>query len=99
MQFYTVASLFLASTAFAVPAKSPGYDPCPSGGFFGNPECCDANLVGVFSINCRSPTKTPKNAKDFQKICAKSGQKARCCGLAEAGDQGLICQKPVGVSA
>jgi hypothetical protein len=28
-------------------------------------------------------TKTPNSAKEFQAICAESGQKARCCGLSE----------------
>ncbi|KAF9770230.1 hypothetical protein IL306_012252 [Fusarium sp. DS 682] len=83
MQFYAIASLFLAGTAFALPAASANYEACPSGGLFGNPQCCGVNLVGVISIDCRSPTETPKDAKDFEAICAKSGQRARCCGLSE----------------
>jgi hypothetical protein len=55
MQFYTIVSLFLAGTAYALPATSPnGYEACPSGGLFGNPQCCSLNLVGVLSGDCRS---------------------------------------------
>ncbi|ENH62321.1 Trihydrophobin [Fusarium oxysporum f. sp. cubense race 1] len=100
MQFYTIVSLFLASTAYALPTTSAnGYEACPSGGLFGNPQCCSLNLVGVLSGDCRAPTKTPNSAKEFQAICAESGQKARCCGLSEILELGAFCQKPVGVSA
>ncbi|KAG7413024.1 hypothetical protein LZL87_010426 [Fusarium oxysporum] len=100
MQFYTIVSLVLAGTAYALPATSAnGYEACPSGGLFGNPQCCSLNLVGVLSGECRAPTKTPNSAKEFQAICAESGQKARCCGLSEILELGAFCQKPVGVSA
>ncbi|KAH7265659.1 fungal hydrophobin-domain-containing protein [Fusarium redolens] len=100
MQFYTIVSIFLAGTAYALPATSPnGYEACPSGGLFGNPQCCSLNLVGVLSGDCRSPTETPTNAKEFEAICAKSGQRARCCAVAEVLELGAFCQKPVGVSA
>ncbi|SPJ88921.1 related to trihydrophobin precursor [Fusarium torulosum] len=99
MQFYAIVSLFLAGTAYAMPATAPGYDACPDGGLFGNPQCCDVDLIGVLSAECRSPTKTPKDAKHFQEICAKSGQRARCCAAAEVLEFGVLCQKPVGVAA
>ncbi|KAF5980118.1 fungal hydrophobin [Fusarium bulbicola] len=100
MQFYTIISLFLAGTAYAAPATSSnGYEACPSGGLFGNPQCCSLNLVGVLSGDCRSPTKSPNSAKEFQEICAEAGQKARCCGLSEILELGAFCQKPVGVAS
>ncbi|KAF5966683.1 hydrophobin precursor [Fusarium coicis] len=100
MQFYAIASLFLAGTAFAAPATSPnGYDACPDGGLIGTPQCCSLDLVGVLSGECSSPSKTPNSAKEFQEICAESGQKARCCFLSEVFTLGAFCQKPVGVTA
>nr|RBR00902.1 hypothetical protein FVER53263_01576 [Fusarium verticillioides] len=87
MQFYAIASVFLAGTAFAAPATSPnGYDACPDGGLIGTPQCCSLDLVGVLSGECSSPSKTPNSAKEFQEICAASGQKARCCFLSEVLD-------------
>jgi hypothetical protein len=60
MQFYTIVSLFLAGTAYALPATSAnGYEACPSGGLFGNPQCCSLNLVGVLSGDCRARKFTP----------------------------------------
>ncbi|KAF5024583.1 hypothetical protein F66182_3346 [Fusarium sp. NRRL 66182] len=100
MQFFTVISLFLAGAASAMPTVSAAdYDACPEGGLFGNPQCCGVDLISLLAFDCRSPVETPKDAKDFQAICAKSGQRARCCGAAEVADLGAICQKPVGVAA
>ncbi|KAF5694411.1 hydrophobin precursor [Fusarium globosum] len=99
MQFYTIVSLFLAGTAFAAPATSSnGYQACPSG-LYGNPQCCSFTIGGVVSSDCRAPTKTPNSAKEFQEICAESGQKAHCCVLSDILQSSVGCQKPVGVAA
>ncbi|KAI1035106.1 hypothetical protein LB503_011672 [Fusarium chuoi] len=75
MQFYTIVSLFLAGTAFATPATSSnGYEACPSGGLFGNPQCCSLNLVGVLSGDCRARESTLEYSRSIVTNCDNSYQ-------------------------
>ncbi|KAH7230400.1 hypothetical protein MRS44_016071 [Fusarium solani] len=99
MKFFSVLSLLFAGASAMPAAAVADYDACPDGGLFGNPQCCGVDLLNIISVDCRSPVEVPKDAAHFAAICAKSGQRARCCGAAEVADLGLLCQKPVGVAA
>ncbi|CAI6088674.1 unnamed protein product [Clonostachys chloroleuca] len=84
------ASLFFAG-AFAMPtAAADGYDACQGGALLGNPQCCSTDLLNLIGVDCRSPVETPTDAANFQAICAKSGQRARCCALGEVASETLI---------
>lgn len=48
-------------------------------------------LANMFTAN-----ETPRDAKNFQEICAKKGQQARCCVIPVLG-QDVLCVKPVGI--
>lgn len=60
MQFFTVATLFLA-TAFAAPSDSHGHgvarrqaapDFCPPGLLYSNPQCCGVDVLGLADLDC-----------------------------------------------
>ncbi|KAK3185620.1 hypothetical protein K4F52_005720 [Lecanicillium sp. MT-2017a] len=87
MKFFAVLALAGAAVA---------YSPCS--GLSGNPVCCGASVLDVAVLNCAAPRKYPKDASDFQSICAQRGNSPKCCVLGLAG-QGLLCNTPVGVSS
>ncbi|KAK1254686.1 hypothetical protein MKX08_008681 [Trichoderma sp. CBMAI-0020] len=48
---------------------------------YSNLQCCEADVLGLADLDCRSPSKTPRNGADFQAICAADGRQPRCCVL------------------
>ena len=102
MRFATFVATFLAGTAMAIPTAEEartgntpsGYDPCS--GLYDSAQCCATDVLGVADLDCASPPAVPNSASDFRAICAKIGQRARCCVLPVLG-QGVLCQTPVGV--
>ena len=52
---------------------------------------CLRHLANTFTAN-----ETPRDAKNFQDICAKKGQQARCCIIPVLG-QDVLCTKPEGI--
>ncbi|KAK4071596.1 fungal hydrophobin [Trichoderma aggressivum f. europaeum] len=69
--------------------------PLCSPGLLSNPQCCATDVLGVADLNCAVPSTVPRNAADFQKICASVGQRPRCCAIPILG-QALLCDTPVG---
>jgi hypothetical protein len=60
MQFLTIATLFFA-TAFAAPsmdnhghgvARRQGFEFCPPGLLYQNPQCCDIDILGIADLDC-----------------------------------------------
>ena len=99
MQFTTVASLFFASLAAAVPTaemaeRQAPYVPCS--GLYGTAQCCATDVLGVADLDCGNPPETPSDADKFSGICSDIGQRARCCVLPIL-EQGVLCNTPAGV--
>ena len=99
MQFTTVAAIFLAGLAAAVPTaemaeRQDPYVPCS--GLYGTAQCCATDVLGVADLDCGNPPETPSDADKFSSVCADIGQRARCCVLPIL-EQGVLCQTPVGV--
>ncbi|KAK2059073.1 hydrophobin 2, partial [Colletotrichum caudatum] len=69
------------------------YDPCT--GSYKNAKCCATDVLGVADLDCQTPPSVPTSASNFQAICAKGGQRARCCGIPILG-QALLCDTPIG---
>ncbi|KAL9487954.1 hypothetical protein ACSS6W_000231 [Trichoderma asperelloides] len=72
-----------------------GHFLCPTG-LFSSAQCCSTDVLGIADLNCKPPSKTPKDASDFAKICSSTGSEARCCAIPIAG-QALLCQDVVGI--
>ncbi|KAF2972228.1 hypothetical protein GQX73_g1334 [Xylaria multiplex] len=70
------------------------YDACS--GLPDNLQCCATDVLGLADLDCASPSAVPTSAANFASICAKGGQRARCCVLPVLG-QALICLTPVGL--
>ena len=99
MQFTTVAAIFLAGLAAAVPTaemaeRQEPYVPCS--GLYGTAQCCATDVLGVADLDCGNPPTTPADADKFSATCAEIGQRARCCVLPIL-EQGVLCNTPVGV--
>ncbi|KAM0471292.1 hypothetical protein ACHAPX_009474 [Trichoderma viride] len=104
MQFFAVATLFLA-TAFAAPSvdsngngvarRQAASDFCPPGLLYTNPQCCDIDVLGVADLDCVVPPRGPSNCKTFNGICASIGKEPKCCAVPILG-QALLCTDPVG---
>ena len=99
MQFTTVAAIFLAGLAAAVPTaemaeRQDPYVPCS--GLYGTAQCCATDVLGVADLDCGNPPETPTSADKFSGVCADIGQRARCCVLPIL-EQGVLCNTPVGV--
>ncbi|KAI0397691.1 hydrophobin-like protein [Xylariaceae sp. FL0594] len=97
MQTSILAIFGLVATAVVA---SPTYPPatvnvCPNG-LFSVPQCCATDVLGVADLNCHSPSSAPTSATSFKNICAKGGQRARCCVVPVLG-QALLCQTPPGL--
>ncbi|KAL6892109.1 fungal hydrophobin domain-containing protein [Trichoderma evansii] len=102
MQFFTVATLFLA-TAFAAPSDSHGHGVarrqaapnfCPPGLLYSNPQCCKVDVLGIADLDCVVPPESPKKCRSFGGICAKVARQPKCCAVPVAG-QALLCVDPV----
>ncbi|KAK5988885.1 Cell wall protein qid3 [Cladobotryum mycophilum] len=63
---------------------------CPAG-LFSVPQCCATDVLGLADLDCHTPRSSPSNGASFKQICAKEGQRARCCVLPVLG-QALLCQ-------
>ena len=98
MQFTTVAAIFLAGLAAAIPtaemAERQGYEPCS--GLYGTAQCCATDVLGVADLDCGNPPDAPDSADKFSEVCADIGQRARCCVLPIL-EQGVLCNTPAGV--
>ena len=99
MQFTTVAAIFLAGLAAAVPTaemaeRQEPYVPCS--GLYGTAQCCATDVLGVADLDCGNPPETPTSADKFSGVCADIGQRARCCVLPIL-EQGVLCNTPTGV--
>ncbi|KAK1472532.1 hypothetical protein CTAM01_16373 [Colletotrichum tamarilloi] len=99
MQFATALVSILATAVIAIPTGNTGggsapYDACS--GLYDSLQCCATDLLGVADLDCASPATVPTSASDAKSICAKVGQRARCCVLPILG-QSILCQTPVGV--
>ncbi|TQS32829.1 hypothetical protein Golomagni_06844 [Golovinomyces magnicellulatus] len=96
MKFFAV--LAIAGAAVAAPAQQAAaaadYMACT--GLQSQAQCCGPNVLNVADLDCKTPEKAPKSAKDFQSLCAKSGKQPMCCTLPLLG-QGLLCNPPVGI--
>ncbi|KAL5088927.1 hypothetical protein Trisim1_006073 [Trichoderma cf. simile WF8] len=53
-------------------------------------KCCSASVLGLLNLDCVSPSKEPKDRKDFEKICSSIGKQATCCTLGLLG-LGVLC--------
>ncbi|KAM0481089.1 hypothetical protein ACHAPX_003983 [Trichoderma viride] len=95
MKFFAAAALF-ATAAIAGPVEvRTGTTPICPDGLFSNPQCCDAQVLGLLGVGCEVPSQTPRDGVDFKNICAKTGDQPLCCVVPVAG-QALLCQVPVG---
>ena len=99
MQFTTVAAIFLAGLAAAVPTaemaeRQEPYVPCS--GLYGTAQCCATDVLGVADLDCGNPPETPTSADKFSGVCADIGQRARCCVLPIL-EQDVLCNTPAGV--
>lgn len=60
MQFTTIAAIFFAGLAAAVPtsqvAERGGYAPCS--GLYSTGQCCATDVLGVADVNCASRKST-----------------------------------------
>ncbi|KAI1175782.1 fungal hydrophobin [Nemania sp. FL0916] len=70
------------------------YDACS--GLYDSLQCCATDVLGVADLDCQTPSAVPRSASDFQAICAKGGQRARCCVIPVA-EQDVLCQTPLGL--
>ncbi|KAJ3562609.1 hypothetical protein NPX13_g8503 [Xylaria arbuscula] len=98
MQFSLIAitSVF-AAVASANPTYGGGkpYVACPSG-LYSVPQCCATDVLGVADLNCGSPSASFSSAASFKSVCAKGGQRARCCVVPVLG-QAVLCETPAGL--
>ncbi|KAI0862814.1 hydrophobin-like protein [Xylaria cubensis] len=86
----------LAAAISAVPTENTGkYNACPNG-LYSVPQCCATDVLGVADLNCHSPSAAPFSASNFRDICAKGGQRARCCVVPVLG-QAVLCETPAGL--
>ncbi|CAI6089150.1 unnamed protein product [Clonostachys chloroleuca] len=91
MKFSIVsAALFFAGAFAMLTAATDNYDACQGSALLGNPQCCSTDLLNLVGLDCRSPVETPTDAANFQAICGKYGQRARCCALGEVASETLI---------
>ncbi|KAI0392555.1 hydrophobin precursor [Xylariaceae sp. FL0594] len=98
MQFSAAFVALAATAVMANPVdKRNGtpYDACPVG-LYSVPQCCSTDVLGVADLNCAAPSAVPYSPSNFQAICAKGGQTARCCVVPVAG-QDLLCVTPEGL--
>ncbi|KAI0188408.1 hydrophobin-like protein [Astrocystis sublimbata] len=96
MQFTILALAGVFATAVtATPTGGKPYVPCPSG-LYSVPQCCATDVLGVADLNCFSPSSVPTSASSFKGICAKGGQRARCCVVPVLG-QSVLCETPAGL--
>ncbi|OAA52772.1 Hydrophobin 2 [Beauveria brongniartii RCEF 3172] len=95
MKFIVFVSLI--ANALAVPAElAPrSYVACPPG-LYSILQCCATDALGIVILDCKNPSRVPRDAKDFQVICAAIGQQAKCCVFPVLG-QGLLCTGAAGV--
>lgn len=100
MQFTTVAAIFFAGLAAAVPTaevhERGDYTACT--GLYGTSQCCATDVLGVADLDCANPPEVPISADNFSEVCSAIGQRARCCVLPILG-QDVLCQTPVGVDS
>ncbi|CRK33096.1 Hydrophobin-1 like protein [Verticillium longisporum] len=95
MQFTIVAALF-ASVAMAAPATlAARATVCPTGLLNASPQCCATDVLGVASLDCSVPSRTPSDGSDLKSICAAVGKSALCCSVPVAG-QSLLCVPVIG---
>ncbi|KAJ8123509.1 hypothetical protein ONZ43_g569 [Nemania bipapillata] len=97
MQFSTLFVTLLASAVMANPVKRTGgqpYDACS--GLYDSLQCCATDILGVADLDCDTPSGVPTSPASFASICAKGGQRARCCVLPVLG-QSVLCQTPLGL--
>ncbi|GAP88960.1 putative fungal hydrophobin [Rosellinia necatrix] len=107
MQFTTLFVTLLATAVMANPVKrtgggggggggggSPPYDACS--GLYDTLQCCATDVLGVIDLDCATPPAVPTSPASFASICAKGGQRARCCVLPVLG-QDILCQTPLGL--
>ncbi|PHH85286.1 hypothetical protein CDD83_638 [Cordyceps sp. RAO-2017] len=88
-----------ASTALAAPAahlepRAGGF--CPAGFLYSSPVCCSTGVLGVLSLDCKPPSKSPDSMNSFKSICASQAGKAMCCVIPVAG-LAVLCTEPSGV--
>ncbi|KAL7960400.1 fungal hydrophobin domain-containing protein [Trichoderma compactum] len=99
MKSFIVATLLVAGVLAApssdVKAVKRQSSPCPAG-LEATPQCCATDVLGIADLDCANPTDPFTDAQSFQAVCAKIGQRARCCAIPVAG-QDLLCTSPVGV--
>ncbi|KAI0445699.1 fungal hydrophobin [Xylaria telfairii] len=99
MQFSTLFITLLASAVMASPAKRNGGNPTPydaCSGLYDSLQCCSTDVLGVADLDCQTPSAIPSSPSSFQAICAKGGQRARCCVLPIL-EQDVLCQTPLGL--
>lgn len=100
MQFTTIAAIFFAGLAAAVPTaevhERGDYTACT--GLYGTSQCCATDVLGVADLDCANPPEVPISADNFSEVCSAIGQRARCCVLPILG-QDVLCQTPVGVDS
>ncbi|KAI8955228.1 fungal hydrophobin [Xylaria longipes] len=103
MQFSTLFVTLLASAVMANPVKRTDgdggnggnpYDACS--GLYDSLQCCATDVLGVADLDCGTPNAVPTSPSSFAAICAKGGQRARCCVLPVLG-QDVLCQTPLGL--
>ncbi|KAI0506710.1 hydrophobin-like protein [Xylaria bambusicola] len=97
MQFslITLASIFAVAVS-ANPTNGGGsYNACPVG-LYSVPQCCATDVLGVADLNCGSPSAAFNSASSFKSVCARGGQRARCCVVPVLG-QAVLCQTPPGL--
>ncbi|KAI1362177.1 hydrophobin-like protein [Xylaria arbuscula] len=97
MQFSLIAitSVFAAVASANPTYGGSSYVPCPNG-LYSVPQCCATDVLGVADLNCGSPSAYPSSAASFKNICAKGGQRARCCVVPVLG-QDVLCSTPAGL--
>ncbi|KAI0450073.1 hydrophobin-like protein [Xylaria acuta] len=96
MQFTLITLVgVLATAASAGYTNPPSYNPCPNG-LYSVEQCCATDVLGVADLNCHSPSAVPTSASHFKDICAKGGQRARCCVVPVLG-QDVLCETPAGL--
>ncbi|KAK4066220.1 fungal hydrophobin [Trichoderma aggressivum f. europaeum] len=99
MQFLAVAALLFTSALAAPSADANGVYRranafCPDGLLYTNPQCCDADVLGLADLDCVTPPSAPTSCKSFDGICASIGREPKCCAVPIIG-VALLCVDPV----
>ncbi|KAK2606275.1 beta ketoadipyl CoA thiolase, th1 [Conoideocrella luteorostrata] len=68
------------------------YNACPSK-LYGNPQCCDTNVLGIAALGCKNPSSKPTSGSDFKSVCAS--KQPLCCVVPVAG-QDVLCTAAIG---